>query len=415
VLTIGDGMVSQIPALLGAMAAGLIVTRTSDARDKHLGDTMRKQFLAKPRVLLVAGSICWMLALIPGFPATTFIGLGMLLAVGGAVLTPLLRKRLEKISGPAFGAVMARKEAEPGVTFTALPSVQPSVPLLLALPVDALEADSGVQLRRELESVLESIQLGVGLALPRINIHARASGEKAGWELLAFEVPIAHGEVPTENVTRELAGAVHQALRRHSALFMGIQETSALMTAAGKEYPDTVKEVLRVMPIQRVAEVMRKLVEEEVPIRHQREMLEAMADAAQREKDVSTLVELVRIQLKRHLSYRYAPQGVLNVVLLLADLEEKLRSSLQAAGTQQQLALDPAYARALIDLLRQKIAAHPGAVIVTTVDLRRHVRKLIEVDCFDVGVLSYHELMPLLKLEVVERVGPPDKKLLEAA
>ena len=68
ILTIGEGMVAQIPALLGAMAAGLIVTRTSDEDDKHLGDSIRKQIAAKPRVLLVAGGICVLMALVPGFP-----------------------------------------------------------------------------------------------------------------------------------------------------------------------------------------------------------------------------------------------------------------------------------------------------------------------------------------------------------
>jgi type III secretion protein V len=417
VLTIGDGMVSQIPALLGAMAAGLIVTRTSDARDKHMGDTIRKQFTAKPRVLLVSGAICWMMALIPGFPATTFVVLGLVLAGGGALLTPLMRARIEKFSEPAFGSVIARKEAQPGVLHTALPGLQPSVPLLLALPTKALGHDHGEALRREMEAVLEFFQLGVGLALPKISIHARPASEGVAdeWQLLAFEVPIAKGEVPTEDTTAALGHAVRQALRRHVGLFMGIQEATTLMTAAGKDYPDTVKEVLRVMPIQRVADVLRRMVEEEVPVRHQREMLEALAESAQREKDVPTLVELVRIHLKRHISYRYAPIGNLNVVLLLADLEDMLRKSLQTAGGVQQVALDPTTARQVIDALRGAVERHPGAVFVTTVDLRRHVRKLVELECFDVPVLSYHELMPLLKLEVVERIGAPGKQLLEAA
>jgi len=76
ILTIGEGMVAQIPALLGAMAAGLIVTRTSDEDDKHLGDSIRKQLSAKPRVLIVAGGICLLMALVPGFPSLVFVMLG---------------------------------------------------------------------------------------------------------------------------------------------------------------------------------------------------------------------------------------------------------------------------------------------------------------------------------------------------
>src|SRR5436190_118603 len=89
ILTIGEGMVAQIPALLGAMAAGLIVTRTNDdEHDRHLGDAIRKQLSAKPRVLLVAGGICLLFALVPGFPALTFILLALVSGGCGAALTP---------------------------------------------------------------------------------------------------------------------------------------------------------------------------------------------------------------------------------------------------------------------------------------------------------------------------------------
>jgi len=419
VLTIGDGMVSQIPALLAAMAAGLIVTRTSDAQDKHLGDAVRKQIMAKPRVMLVAGGICFLLALMPGFPWAVFVLLGLVLLAGGALLTPVLKARLDKASGPAFGAVLKRKEAAPGVTATALPPVQPAVALLLEVPMHAVAGEDGEALKRELEGVLEYFQLSLGLALPRISIHAQAPAlgpsTAPEWRLLGFEVPIAEGSLPATDMPATLAEAVKQALRRHTALFLGIQEASSLLTRAAVDYPEAVKEVLRAIPMQRLAEILRRLVEEEVPIRHVRDMLEALAEAGQREKDVYTLAEFARIALKRHLSYRYAPQGALRAALLMPDLEEMLRQSLRVSGGVQQLAIDPAVARQVIDSLAASVRAHGVVAIVTTVDLRRHVRKLVEFDCFDVPVLSYHELMPTLKLDVVDRIGAPGAPLLEAA
>ncbi len=422
VMTIGDGMVSQIPALLAAMAAGLIVTRTMDAADKHLGDSMRKQFLAKPRVLMVAGGICWLLALMPGFPSSIFVLLGLVLGVSGAFMTPELRARIEKISEPALGSMVKRREAEPGVTATALPATQPAVPLLLELPTHALGFDNGAELTRELEGVLEFFQLSLGLVLPRISIHAQtklAPGTDESthntWRLLAYEVPIAQGDLPEEHVSASLASAVREALRRHTSLFLGIQETSNLLTRSSIDYPEAVKEVMRAIPMQRMADIFRRLIEEEVPIRHLREMLETLAEAGQREKDVSTLAEFARIALKRHISYRYAPLGELRATLLMPDLEEILRQSLRVSGGVQQLAIDPEVARQIIDRLCESVAQHNVQAIVTTVDLRRHVRKLIEIDCFDVPVLSYHELMNTLKLDVVDRVGAPGTPLLEAA
>jgi type III secretion protein V len=422
VMTIGDGMVSQIPALLAAMAAGLIVTRTMDVADKHLGDSMRKQFLAKPRVLIVAGGICWLLALMPGFPSSIFVLLGLVLGVTGAFMTPALRARIEKISEPALGSMVKRREAEPGVTATALPATQPTVPLLLELPTHALGFDQGGELTRELEGVLEFFQLSLGLVLPRISIHAQTKSapgidESANntWRLLAYEVPIAQGSLPEEHLAANLANAVREALRRHTSLFLGIQETSNLLTRSALDYPEAVKEVMRAIPMQRMADIFRRLIEEEVPVRHLREMLETLAEAGQREKDVHTLAEFARIALKRHISYRHAPSGELRATLLMPDLEEILRQSLRVSGGVQQLAIDPAVARQIINRLRESVEQHGVKAIVTTVDLRRHVRKLIELDCFDVPVLSYHELMPTLKLDVADRVGAPGAPMLEAA
>ena len=169
------------------------------------------------------------------------------------------------------------------------------------------------------------------------------------------------------------------------------------------------------IPMQRLADIFRRLVEEEVSVRHLRDMLEALAEAGQREKDVFTLAEFARIALKRHISHRYAPDGLLRATLLLPDLEELLRQALRTNGGAQQLAIDPQVARQVIDLIRQSVETHGVAAVVTTVDLRRHVRKLIELDCFDVPVLSYHELMPSLRLDVADRVGAPATALLEAA
>jgi type III secretion protein V len=413
VITIGDGMVSQIPALLAAMAAGLIVTRTMDSGDKHLGDAMRKQFLAKPRVLMVAGGICALMALMPGFPAAVFVLLGLVLGTTGVWMTPGLcaqmGAQMAQYSVPVAGLVLQRREPVAGVRATALPLVQPPVALLLELPTCALGQDRGEELMRELEGVLEFFQLGLGLLLPKISIHAvnPDRGVSAGWRLLAFEVPIAQGVLPQEQVAQTLAHAVREALRRNTILFVGIQETSTLLTRSAVDYPEAVKEVVRAIPMQSMADIFRRLVEEEVPLRHLREMLEALAQAGQREKDVHTLSEFARIALKRHISYRYAPQGVLRAILLMPDLEELLRQALRVNGGVQQLAIEPQMAGQVIERLCASVVQHGAQAVITAVDLRRHVRKLIELECFDVPVLSYHELMPTLQLDVVDRVGLP--------
>lgn len=421
ILTIGDGMVSQIPALLGAMSAGLLVTRTSDdEHDKHLGDAIGRQLMAKPRVLLVAAGLCLLFAMVPGFPALVFVLLGLVLFAAGAMLTPALRERWERFANPKMDAMRRRASAAPALMSTETAPVRPTVPLLLEVPAGRLSAEQSRELLHGLESVLDHFQLYLGLRLPRIDVLAvhideaqMQEGESAlTWRLLAHEVPIAQGELPAEQMAQTLADAVHGALRRHTGLFLGTQETNQILVRASADLPDVVKETLRALPLARVAEILRRLVEEEVAIRNLRDILETLSDAAQREKDVYALTELVRIGLKRQLCYRYAPQGRLNALLLEPGLEEMLRGSVRVNAGAQQLALDPVQISKLMQRFREAVQHYKPMAIVTAVDIRRHVRKLIEPDCFDIPVLSYHELIPALQLDVLGRVGTEDALML---
>jgi type III secretion protein V len=414
ILTIGEGMVAQIPALLGAMAAGLIVTRTNDEEhDRHLGDAIRKQIAAKPRVLLVAGGICLLFALVPGFPAPAFIMLALISAGSGAMLTPAWRQRMLQWRHPALRGMVKRLDTPRQVMATAVPTAKPSVPLLLRLPAAVLAVEESGRLTQKLEDVLDGFQLGLGLALPRINLHGQH--EDGRWQLLAFEVPIASGALPADDVAQGLAEAVRQALRRHASLFLGVQDATHLLTRASADMPDVVKEVLRALPLQRVAEVLRRLVSEGVSIRNLRDILEALAEAGQRDKDPHALTEFTRIALRRQVSHQVAPDGKLSALMLEPALEEMLRQSVRVAGGVSQLALEPQAAQRISQSIAHAVARHRPAALVTGIDVRWHLRKLIEPECFDMPVLSYHELMPNLQLDVLDRVAVPGNAMLEAA
>ena len=417
ILTIGDGMVSQIPALLGAMSAGLLVTRTTDdEHDKHLGDAIGRQLTAKPRVLLMGGGLCVLFSAVPGFPTVVFMALGLAFFAAGFMLTPSLRARWEKLAQPTLSAVMRRSPTAPVLMSAEAVQVRPTVPLLLEVPVGRLDAQESHSLLAGLEGVLDHFQLNLGMRLPRIDVHAMRPDEDkpAVWRLLAYEVPIAEGELQQEDTVSSLVNEVRESLRRHVNLFMGTQEANLLLTRAAIDLPDVVKETLRALPLARVAEILRRLVEEEVAIRNLRDILETLADTAQREKDVYALTELTRIGLKRQISHRYAPDGHLRAVLLEPALEEMLRNAIRHNSGAQQLALDPLEMSRLMTRFRNVVQVFKPAAIVTAVDIRRHVRKLIEQDCFDVPVLSYHELLPSLQLEALHRVSTEDAPLLEA-
>jgi type III secretion protein V len=418
ILTIGDGMVAQIPALLGAMAAGLIVTRTNDdEHEKHLGDAIRRQLAAKPRVLLVAGGLCALMGLVPGFPTLVFLLLAAIAAGAGVLLTPAWRERLRQVRHPAMRGLVDRLDAPVPVTATALPPARPAVPLLLSVPAHMLAAEDAQALKRALEEVLDEFQLQLGLALPRIHLHGQATAAAAEgrWELLAYEVPIAHGMLPPQDAHEALVEGTRQALRRQAPLFLGIQDTTNLLTRASTDAPDVVKEVLRALPLQRVADVLRRLVAEQVSIRNLRDILEALAEAGQRDKDAHALTEYARVALRRQISHRVAPDGRLVAVMLEPALEELLRQAVRVSGGVSQLALEPNVARSIAAALASSVATHRPAAVVTGIDVRWHLRKLIEPDCFETPVLSYHELMPTLQLDVLDRVAVPGAPMLEAA
>jgi type III secretion protein V len=416
ILTIGEGMVAQIPALLGAMAAGLIVTRTTDDEDKHLGDAIRKQMTAKPRVLLVASGICLLMAVVPGFPAPVFIVLALIAGGFGVVLTPSLRDRLRQVRHPAVRGLVKHIDVPQQVGATALPQQRPAVPLLLRVPAPLLASDLTHAFTRNLEEVLDEFQLNLGLTLPRIFLHGETSESLAGrWELLAFEVPIAQGNLARQSPHMALVEPVRQALRRNASLFLGVQDTTNLLTRASADMPDVVKEVLRSLPLLRVAEVLRRLVSESVSIRNLRDILEALSEGSQRDKEAHSLTEFARVALRRQISHVVAPQGKLAAIMMQPALEDLLRQAVRVSGGVSQLALDPETARRVCDSIVTSVGRHRPAAIITAIDIRWHLRKLIEPECFNTPVLSYHELMPTLHLDVLDRVDVPGAPMLEAA
>jgi type III secretion protein V len=394
------------------MAAGLIVTRTSDESDKHLGDSIRKQVAAKPRVLVVAGGICLLMAFVPGFPSTIFALLALVVTAFGALLTPSCRERLHTLRNPRIRAVVRRLDSSREVIATAPAPQRPVTALLLRVPAALLSGEHASKLTAGIEHMLHDFQLTLGLTLPRLHLHGEP--DASGWELLAYEVPIARGATAHIAVA-ELTESVRHAIRRSAPLFVGAQDTAALLTGAAADVPDVVHAVQHALPLHCVSETLRRLVAESVSIRNLRHIFEALADAGQRSKDVATLTEICRIALSRQISHQVAPEGHLRAVALQPQLENLLRQSLRTDAGPPELALDPEHAQAICVEITRSVAEHRPAAVLAPVDLRWHVRRLIEAECFETPVLSFHELVPTLQLTVLHRIPAPRACMQEAA
>jgi type III secretion protein V len=422
ILSIGEGMVAQLPALMSAMAAGLIVTRSGDHDgDRHLGDTIARQFGAKPRVMLFAAGVCLWLACVPGFPAWTFMSVGSALALGGVWGWPKFREWAQHGWTPAQ-RFLGMQPATPATALsTAEPTVRTAPTLTMRLTAVAFVKHPVTALLKSLEHALARANVELGLLLPPIILSPavdgvdEAVGSRLRWSLEVRGTPVAQGVLDEHQLSQDLEEATWQALRRHTSLFLGVQETSALLARTSLDSPELVREVLRTLPVQRVAEVLRRLIDEGVSLHPMRDILEALGDAAQREKDLHALTELTRLALRRQINHQAAPDNRLKAVLLLPPLEDALRQSLHSASGSPQTALEPAMAREILRAVQTAVRACPTAAIVASLDIRRPLRKLIEAECFDTPVLSFHELMPSLQWEVVARLGLPESKTMDAA
>src|SRR5690606_13315382 len=199
-----------------------------------------------------------------------------------------------------------------------------------------------------------------------------------------------------------VAEHLHGSLRRRMGGFIGIQETSNLFGKMQRDYPDLVKELQRVVAPQRVADVLRRLAEEGVPVRNLRDAFEAITEVGGRVQHVVLLTAYLRVAVKRESPQRYAAADRTRHVLLIhPELEDKLRQSVRVAGGASQLAISPELAARLGNEVRAQLARQPEGVrpaLLCSLDVRRHLRKLMEVDFFDLPVLSYQELAPDLRI-----------------
>ena len=402
ILTIGDGLVGQIPALLSAIAAGLIVTRTAgEERDQHLGASIGRELSNYPRVILTGGVLALLLALVPGFPWPVF------LAFGVAMTGPALWKR--RYEWPLLQVALARVGISPGVRPAAAERPTAVEPDLKPLPTVIVETGRELMATASRDVLVSAVsraaekvreEFGVPISTPFVTLAPGLADY--GYRLTIFGVWVADGDLgeqagAMDERVAELQRRLGQALRRQLGQFTGIQETSNLLNRWSRDYPDLVKEMLRAAAPQRVADVLRRLLDEGIPIRQLRDVFEAITEVSARERDVVLVTEHVRVALKRHITQRYlGADRTINALIAHPELEDALR---QAARGNAQPGAEPVDPRLLervtaeINAMRTELGAgFSHVVMLCSMDVRRHLRKLTESEFFELPVLSFQEL-----------------------
>lgn len=406
ILTIGDGLVAQVPALFSAMAAGLLVTRTTDEdRDRDLGPAIARQISGKPHVLLTAGGLALLLGLVPGFPTLVFFALAAALLVGGVTTHPTSGAWIRAKLGvaPTGNAMLA---GETVIEARALPTLD-ALRLVVGMPADA----PGFQaLTERVRAKIATLQESSGVPIPDLRIASR-SGQAEAWALSAYDAPLGAGVVENGDPATTISERVEQLLGRNLGLFLGLQEVTDQLNRLGESHPEVVKEAVRAVPTGRIGEVLRLLAEERVPLRNFRDAIEAIGEVGQYEREAVAMAERVRIAMRRHLIAPLCENGRLRVLIVGSTLEDIIRQTLTPVDGQMRLAINPHQMRALNALLAEQVAASGARAVLTAQDLRRPLRLLIAGDLFEVPVISFNELNPAVPLDIVGELNSVPESL----
>lgn len=454
-LSIGDALISQIPALLLSLTAGTIVTRVTGGRDIALGRDIAEQLVADPRALRLAAAVLLGMAAIPGFPAPVFL---LLAAVFAA--TSFRRKRRDGTE-----ATPEESAAEGETSRSGKPALPAEVvPVVLNLAPGLVERIDVQALARGIAQTRSMVSSDLGVLIPevgstvdpilaegefRIDVEGVPveSGHVRPGQLLLHDdvanvelagIPFSREDGPRSLVWIEarhaaaldeagigyhdaagmIGGRIRGVLMRHTGRFVGIQETRALLARMEASYGDLVKEVLRSVPVPRIAEVLRRLLDEGIPMRNTRILLEALAEWGEREQNPMLLTEYVRSGLKRQICHRYAnAHKVVAAYVLERDAEETVRAAVRDTAVGPYLVLEERASEALLSQMRriQETSNQPGAhadgnpagrpVLLASLDIRRFVRGFLCRNGVDITVLSYQDLADEFTVQPVGSVS----------
>ncbi|WP_433210095.1 flagellar biosynthesis protein FlhA [Dactylosporangium sp. CS-047395] len=448
-LSVGDGLVSQIPALLLSVATGLIVTRS--ANDGDMGSTVAKQLSQHRNALLIGGGAALALCLVPGLPKLPF------LIAGGGVLA--IAFRLPKKTEPsaedqaAIAAAEAEAAAPPDPTEVLLNEMRVD-PLELALApdlVDLVEASGGDLLERvralrrkvalELGIVMPPVRTRDDLDLPLSTYVVRISGVEVGRGQAPPGTVLAIGDgldflpgragvepvfglagkwVPAElRHQADLTGAtvvdrasviithLAEIVRVHASRLLGREDVRALAEVVRRSHPVVVEELTpAVLSLGQVQQVLAGMLDEGVPIRDLVRIFEALSLQAKQSTDPDALLEAARASLGPAIANRYSQDGTLTAITLEPRLEQQLLESMRPTDNGLQLLIDTGRAESILaDLTRlteQGEERGVSPVLVCSPQLRNALRRLVQMALPRLPVLSYSEIAgSTLRIETI--------------
>jgi flagellar biosynthesis protein FlhA len=446
-LTIGDGLAAQIPALLISTAMGIIVTRSTS--DADLGSDISGQILKQPRSLMIAGGVILGMAIVPGLPKLPFLIIG-----GGFFMlgrTMMAHHRATKLAD-AQAALVERPAAPSGDAAEGALAIDPLELTIGFGLVPLVDQQAGGHLLARVRVIRRQIAADLGMVISPVRIHddvtldsheyaIKARGSEVARDRIvpghklaidpgdatpgisgiptvepAFGLPavwidegaqaeaeaLGYTVVDPESV---IVTHLTETIRRHAADLLTRQETRQLLETLKESNLAAVEEVVPdKLGVGEVQRVLQALLREGVSIRDLGTILEAIGDRAAFTRDPSILAEYARQALARTITSGYMDgEQTLRAISLDPGLEQEIADSVSHTQEGEYLAMDPDRAQALVGSLVGEVEQATGLgarpVLICSSRIRRHVRRLIEQSLPQLPVVSYNEILPGVRVE----------------
>jgi len=453
ILTVGDGLVSQIPALIVSTAAGIIVSRA--ASESNLGQDMAKQLFNYPRAVFTAAFIVFCFGFLPGLPHIPFLLLG--LAIGG--LGYVVMQAQQRMEEETMAEVPLEEEEE----ITEVPPLDPIGLEIGYRLIRLVDTSQGGDLLERIKLLRKKYAQEMGFILPPVRIRDNLQLSPNAYSILIKGIEIAKGElmmgyhlainpgnvkgkiegietkepvfglpalwIPEKEVkkaqalgytvvdpTTVLITHFTEVIKRHCYELLDRQEVQALLDSLRKTHPKVVDDLIpNVLSLGIVQKVLQNLLREQVPIRDLVTILETLADYAPMTKDPEVLTEYVRERLGRYIVKQYQTEdGTLPAIMLDQEVEDLIKKGIEQAEFKSYPVLEPQVLNKLTAQLNKAISQLTTQgylpVILCSTNVRRYFKKLFERIMPQLIVLSYNEIPSNIKIKSlgVVRLGDED-------
>ncbi len=451
-LTVGDGLVSQIPALLISTATGLVVTRA--ASQSNMGNEISEQLSSQPKPLWIACCVLFILGFVPGLPTIPFLVLAVLVGIM-AYFIGIQTATVEEAVGEEDLIGMRRPETEEINKLLKVDPLEVEVGYNL---ISLVLPEQGGDFLDRVAMIRRQTAMELGMVIPPVRILDNLQLEPnvyriklKGVEISRYQIiPDHYLAMDTGVTTRKLEGidtmepafgtpafwisekqreeaemanytvvdppsvmATHltQIIRTQAYEFLGRQEVKNLIDYVKGNYPAVVEELLPdLMTLGEIQKVLQNLLWEGLPIKDMVTILETLADYAPRTKDVQLLTEYVRQSLSRQITSLFVEEdGKIYVITLEPRLEDELNQALETSEQGNYLSLEPQLTRRVIDSIageaQRLLEQGHQPILITAPMLRRPVKELTYRVLRDIVVLSYNELHTESNIEVLGAVS----------